>query len=257
MRLLLSLLIFVSLTYSASRHPATFDSAKEYSERLVLSEMDNYTIKALYSQIPLKYTYKISIPTFPGKPQVDIILIPMEDIYESSTYESRSHTIEWEHVVPAYWFRTVSEDIRNAWDIGHPKCVTSTGRVYKGRTCAQKVSPLFREMESDLYNLEPALGSLNAIRRDYGFGMIDGEARPYGVLIDFEIDRDKNIIEPTDNIRGKVARIMIYMNNKFSVQFPDHNNTMELMKQWDTQYPMSPWEIRKREILKNTYGYKF
>lgn len=257
MRFLILFIIFVAVTFAASRHPATFDSAKEYSERLILSEMDNYTIKALYSQIPLKYTYKTTIPTFPGKPQVDIILIPMEDRYESSTYESRSHTIEWEHVVPAYWFRTADQSIMEAWDNGDPKCVTSSGTTYKGRKCAQKASSLFVKMESDMYNLEPALGSLNAIRSDFNFGIIEGEDRPYGILIDFEIDRKKDIVEPTDGIRGKIARIFLYMNKKYGVQFPDHNNTMELMKKWDFEYPMTPWEIRKREILKNTYGYEF
>ena len=112
-------------------------------------------------------------------------------------------------------------------------------------------------METDLYNLEPALGSLNAIRRDYNYGIIDGEERLYGELIDFEIDRDKYIVEPTDKIRGKIARIMIYMNNKYGITFPEHNKTMELMLKWDKKYPMSSWEIRKREILKTIYGYNF
>ena len=257
MRFLILLTIIVAVVLGASRHPGSFNSAKEYSERLVLSEMDNYTIKALYSQIPLKYTYKTTIPKFPGKPKIDIILIPIEDRYESSTYENRSQTIEWEHVVPAYWFRTADPFIKQVWGEGHPKCVTSSGTVYKGRKCAQKVSTLFVKMESDMYNLEPALGSLNAIRSDSNFGLIDGEERPFGALIDFETDRTRDLIEPTDSIRGKVARIMIYMHNKYGVQFPDHNNTLELMYQWNLQYQMTPWEMRKREILKETYGYEF
>ena len=257
MKFIIIFLIFVTLLFSASRHPGSFNSAKEYSERLILSEMDNYTIKTLYSQIPLKYVYKTTFPKFPGKPKIDIILVPIEDRYSSSSYESRSHTIEWEHVVPAYWFRTADPFIKQSWDEGHPKCITSAGKVYKGRTCVKKVSPLFKQMEADMYNLEPALGSLNAIRSDSNFGLIDGEDRPFGALIDFETDRDKDIIEPTDSIRGKVARIMIYMNKKYGVQFPNHNKTSELMQEWNLQYQMTPWEMRKREILKETYGYEF
>ena len=257
MKKILLLIIPFLVLIAAPRHPSTFTAAKDYSQRLILSEMDNYTIKTLYSQIPLKHSFKLSIPEFPKKPTITIYFIPTEDRYQSSTYESRSHKIEWEHVVPAYWFRTADPLIMEAWDNGHEKCVTSSGKKYKGRQCAQKVSPLFKTMEADMYNLEPSLGSLNAIRRDYSFGMIEGEDRPYGELIDFEIDRDKDIVEPTDNIRGKIARIMIYMYERYGVEFPNHNETMTLMLEWAEKYPITPWEIRKRQILTETYGYEF
>lgn len=257
MKIILYIMMSVTLLFGVSIHPSTFESAKEYSERLILSEITKHKITTLYAQVPISYTYKTVIPTFPGKPQIDIILIPIEDRYESTTYETRSHNIEWEHVVPAHWFRTADPLIMEVWDNGHIKCVTSTGTTYKGRGCASKVSEKFNKMESDLYNLEPALGSLNAIRSDYNFGIIEGENRIYGQSIDFEIDKIKDIVEPAENIRGKISRIFIYMNKKYGVTFPNHNTTMELMKEWNNQYPMDLWEIRKREILQKTYGYTF
>ena len=52
--------------------------------------------------------------------------------FETPKHKKRSQRIEWEHVVPAENFgRTFSE-----WREGHPNCVDSKGKSFKGRNCA-------------------------------------------------------------------------------------------------------------------------
>lgn len=80
-------------------------------------------------------------------------------IYSRET-SKRSYKIEWEHSVPAENFgRAFTE-----WREGHPLCVDNKGKSFKGRKCAEKVNKTYRYMQSDMYNLFPAVGSVNAAR---------------------------------------------------------------------------------------------
>ncbi|EFK08946.1 nuclease, EndA/NucM family [delta proteobacterium NaphS2] len=52
----------------------------------------------------------------------------------------RAHRLEWEHIVPAHAFgQSVPE-----WRNGHPECVASKGKPFKGRNCARKMAPELR-----------------------------------------------------------------------------------------------------------------
>ena len=64
----------------------------------------------------------------------------------------------------------VAEKLRD----GHPECVSSMGKTFKGRNCARKMAILFRYMEADLYNLYPAIGEVNGLRSNYSMVMIPG-----------------------------------------------------------------------------------
>lgn len=63
-------------------------------------------------------------------------------------------------------------------------------------------------MESDLYNLVPAVGEINGLRSNCSFGMIPGEKREFGSC-DMEIENRK--AEPPSGVRGKITRTYFYM----------------------------------------------
>ena len=63
-------------------------------------------------------------------------------------------------------------------------------------------------MESDLYNLVPAVGEINGLRSNYSFAMIPGEKRAFGKC-DMEIENRK--AEPPPDKRGNIARTYFYM----------------------------------------------
>ena len=88
--------------------------------------------------------------------------------FSSDTYKTRSKNVEWEHIVPAENFgRTFTE-----WRDGHPECVDSKGKSFKGRKCAEKMNTEYRYMQSDMFNLVPAIGSVNALRQNYNFAQL-------------------------------------------------------------------------------------
>jgi deoxyribonuclease-1 len=89
--------------------------------------------------------------------------------YKPRKNKKRGQRIEWEHVVPAY----ALGHSRQCWN--EAICTNGKGKHYKGRQCCEKVDPVFRAMVSDLHNLVPAVGELNADRNNFTFSMLEGE----------------------------------------------------------------------------------
>jgi len=252
MKYILGLLLISTLAFSAYI-PKNFTKAKEMSVRLYYT----YQMQSFYTDTSLKPIVYIATKKFPYKSTLTLQLGMIKSPYTGDKYVARGQKIEWEHIVPASWFTTVNKEIYDAWYNGDDKCVTSSGKSYKSRKCAEKVSLLFNQMESDMYNLVPVIGALNAMRRDKPFGIIDGEVREFGETIDVEIT--SKMIEIMPSKRGDVARVMLYMNKKYGVQFPDHNNTIDMLNEWDLSDPEDEddWEYQKKQILKDTYGMEF
>jgi len=241
-----------SLLFSATL-PKTFSNAKNMSVRLY----STYHLKTFYTDSNMSLAAKIHQKKFPYKSSVDLYLKLNSSPYKGTKYVSRGQKVEWEHITPASWFITADQTIREAWENGNDKCVTSSGKSYKGRKCAEKVSTLFNLMEADMYNLVPVIGALNALRSDKPYGIIDGEKREFGETLDVEINKDK--IEVMPSRRGDIARVLLYMNKKYGVKFPDHNNTINVLKKWDNEDPIQDdgWEKQKIDILNKTYGTEF
>ncbi|MCZ8343912.1 MAG: endonuclease [Leptospira sp.] len=164
-----------------------------------------------------------------------------------SRKDSRRQTfIEWEHVVPAASF---GRD-RDCWT--NPNC-ESGGKVLRGRKCCQKTDPEFNLIESDLHNIVPVPGEINADRGIFPFGIVEGEPRVYGTC-DFEVDFKNQTAEPKENIRGDIARIYFYMESQWKIPIPPGKK--ELYQTWDKQDPPDTLEIRKNEIIERIQGRK-
>ncbi len=163
--------------------------------------------------------------------------------YQSSKYKKRAKRVEWEHVVPAENFgRTFSE-----WRDGHPNCVTKKGKTFKGRNCASKINKEYRFMQSDLYNLYPAIGAVNALRSNYNFTMLAGEKSDFGSC---KMKISKRKAEPPKSARGRIARTYIYMEKTYPRYTMSKSQRM-LMTVWDQQYPVNLWEcVRGKRIEK-------
>ena len=155
----------------------------------------------------------------------------------------RAARIEWEHVVPAAQFGKSF----SAWTKGHKVCVDTKGRSYKGRKCAEKTNQTFNLMQSDLYNLQPAIGEVNGLRSNYPFGELKGEIREFGAC-DIEI-RNK-IVEPPETVRGDIARTYFYMENAYPGRNILSEQNRQMMEKWDEEDPVSEWECRRAKIIR-------
>ena len=171
-------------------------------------------------------------------------------------YKTRSERIEREHVVPAENFGRAFKSWRE-WNKNCKYYSKTKWKyiTYKGRKCAEKVSPLFNLMEADLYNLFPADGALNAYRSNYQIAEIPWEQRKFGKC-DFEISNRK--VEPPQDKKGDIARVYMYMQtvywkNKWLKIISEKNR--KLIEAWNKMDPIDKQEcivyFTKKKYQKN------
>lgn len=174
--------------------------------------------------------------TFDAKKQV----IPPKG-FTTTKYVKRAKKVEWEHVVPAENFgRTFSE-----WRNGHKQCINSKGKSFKGRRCAEKVNTEYRYMQSDMFNLYPAVGAVNALRSNYSFTMLPAVKSNFGSCA-MKIDSRK--AEPPTAARGQIARTYLYMNDVYAL-YNMSKSQNQLMTAWDKMYPVDAWECARTKKI--------
>lgn len=165
--------------------------------------------------------------------------------FNTSKYKKRVYKIEWEHVVPAENFgMTFSE-----WRIGHNLC-TYKGKKFKGRKCAEKVNREYRFMQADMYNLYPAIGSVNALRRNYNFQLLPDTPSSFG---NCPMKISNNRVEPPPQARGAIARTYLYMQANYP-RYRMNQKQEQLMKSWSTQYKVDEWECLRAKRIEYIQG---
>lgn len=223
--LVISMLI-VSPSYAANQTNDSFSKAKKMLEREVYN---NHRV-TLYCGA-----------TFDNKKNIT----PPEG-FETTKYVKRAKRVEWEHVVPAENFgRAFSE-----WRNGHDECVNSKGKSFKGRRCAEKMNTEYRYMQSDMFNLYPAIGAVNALRQNYNFTMLPDVDSDFGSC-EMKIDNKK--AEPPKEARGRIARTYLYMESTYS-KYSMSSQQRQLMSAWDRQYPVDSWECKRTRLIASLQG---
>lgn len=161
--------------------------------------------------------------------------------FNTDKYVKRAKKIEWEHVVPAENFgRTFVE-----WREGHEACVSSKGKPYKGRKCAEKVNKEYRLMQADMFNLYPAIGAVNALRSNYNFTMLPAVKSDFGSCT-MKIDNRK--AEPPVKARGRIARTYMYMDSTYE-RYSMSKSQQQLMAAWDRTYTVDSWECTRAKSI--------
>ena len=154
----------------------------------------------------------------------------------------RAGRIEIEHIVPAEAFGRAFPEWRN----GHAECVKK-GKSFRGRDCAERVSGRYKLMQADLHNLTPAIGEVNQYRSNYKMAELPGEARRFGQC---NVEIAAGAIEPSDSIRGDVARTYRYMQQTYCVELISRR-MKRLFEAWERDDPVDRWECeRERRIAK-------
>lgn len=173
--------------------------------------------------------------------------ITLPEGFSTPKHEKRAARVEWEHVVPAENFgRFFSE-----WREGASVCEDKKGRAFKGRKCAEKANRQYRLMQSDMYNLYPAIGAVNAIRSNYNYGMLLGVPNTFGVCPMKVAD---GRAEPPDYARGAIARTTLYMAAAYSDVYRLSRQQRQLMEAWSRTYPVDKWECRRAKRIEAIQG---
>lgn len=102
-----------------------------------------------------------------------------------------------------------------------------------------------------MHNFAPFLGEVNGDRANYKYGVILGEKRVYGSC-DIEINFKTKTAEPAPNVRGDIARIYLYMSDRYGTRLSKQQR--KLMLDWSKQDPVDAWERRKSSRIMRAQG---
>ncbi len=153
--------------------------------------------------------------------------------YEARKNENRASRIEVEHVMPA-------------WEFGHQlQCWQDGGRKNCGKV------DKFREMEGDLHNLYPSVGEVNGDRGNFQFTDWNGKPTQYGkceMVVDFKGKK----AQPPVRARGQIARAYMYMADQYGIRLSAQQS--KLYQAWDRMYPVSDFDCRRNELIKEVQG---
>ena len=119
--------------------------------------------------------------------------------YQARKNAQRAQRIEWEHVVPA-------------WQFGHQlQCWQQGGR----KNCNKDAG--YRQIETDLHNLQPAIGEVNGDRNNFMYSQWKGGEGQYGQC-PMKVDFKNKQAEPPARARGAIARTYFYMRDRYQLQ---------------------------------------
>ncbi len=169
------------------------------------------------------------------------------DGFFSSKYVDRSAKLEWEHVVPAENFGRALK----VWINDDPRCTVEADR---NRDCARKISHEFNQMEADMHNIFPAIGSVNAMRSYYNFVAFADDSEVQTFLgCDIKIGRKKAV--PPKHARGMIARAYLYMEDQYKEYGYNMSGTQrKLMQAWNKTYPVNHWECIRDYRIERVQG---
>ncbi|MBL8781703.1 MAG: endonuclease [Alphaproteobacteria bacterium] len=122
------------------------------------------------------------------------------------------------------------------------------------RTCA---APRAQRAMADLQNLWPALQRVNSSRSNLRYGEIPGEdARRYGEFCpDYERGSGaKAIVEPRDDIKGDLARTIVYMHFVYGLPLEKAVADKGLLLDWMSMDPPDAEELRRNALIDRLQG---
>lgn len=166
--------------------------------------------------------------------------------FTTPAHEKRATKIEWEHAVPAENFGRAFPK----WRDGHPECVNRNGKPFKGRRCAEKVNMEYRHMQADMYNLFPAIGTVNAVRSNKQYSALPGSESAFGSC---PAKVDGNRFEPPDRAKGQVARAALYMADSYP-KYRLSRQQQQLFEAWDKMFPVDQWECTRAKRIEKLQG---
>jgi deoxyribonuclease-1 len=139
--------------------------------------------------------------------------------------------INIEHVFPMSW-------VTWHFKCGHRKdCRRNSGK--------------FNMIEADLHNLWPSLKNINKARRSHLFGIVKSE-KPFMRTCDFEVDERRRVVEPRPQVRGEIARSMLYTANEYGLKI--RTKFGSTLKRWNRDDRVSAEEKRRNDAIEIIQG---
>jgi deoxyribonuclease-1 len=154
-----------------------------------------------------------------------------ETLYCGKKFRPFDRGVNVEHVYPMSW-------------------VTKKLHCGKRDQCRHN-SARFNLIESDMHNMYAARKDVNQTRSSMAFGMIKGE-KHYYKNCDFEVDFRRHRVEPRPEVRGQVARAMLYMADEYGLDI--YKKQRRMLEKWNRQYPPGTEEKHHNKAVARIQG---
>lgn len=112
----------------------------------------------------------------------------------------------------------------------------------------QAKSVRFNHAEADLHNLYPVISRINSSRRNLPFGIIEGNKKKWGC----SFERSKDLVEPRDEIKGDIARSILYIADEYQLSVP--YDMKPLLLKWHKKDPPSNHEKSRNDLIFKIQG---
>ena len=106
-------------------------------------------------------------------------------------------------------------------------------------------------MESDMHNLQPAVGEVNGDRANFMYSQWNGGEGQYGQCA-MKVDFKDKVAEPPARARGSIARTYFYMRDTYQLTLSRQQT--QLFTAWDKMYPVTSWECERDERIAKVQG---
>lgn len=106
-------------------------------------------------------------------------------------------------------------------------------------------------MESDMHNLQPAVGEVNGDRGNFMYSQWNGGEGQYGQCA-MKVDFKEKVAEPPARARGSIARTYFYMRDRYDLNLSRQQT--QLFNAWDKLYPVTDWECQRDERIAKVQG---
>ncbi len=120
------------------------------------------------------------------------------------------------------------------------------------RQCRRN-NPRFRLIETDMHNIWPARKDVNTARSNYRPAIIRGERSVFGGC-DFEVNEDQRLVEPRPAVRGRIARSLFYMSDRYDLYLQPR--LLKLLRQWNRKHPPDSEERRRNKAIEKLQGWR-
>lgn len=148
--------------------------------------------------------------------------------------------VKWMPIVP---LKRLASGLRCYQD---KLCIDNKGKRFGGLRCCEKTSAEYRLMSHDLNNYVPENPHLVRMRSQYAFDDFLVPSPSSGCH--FYLDRKHKRISVAPNIRGFIARITLYMYERYRLPFSQEE--LSLYRRWDKQYPATDWEKQRERNIR-------
>jgi len=193
--------------------------------------------RALYNKVKDSETLYTGCSIWPGhKPRPNLSSCHLENDF-SGKRENRGSRIEAEHIIPAsmmYFYgdkKTTRQCVKDA----------KKNRQNTRKYCV-KNSEEYLKAYTDLVNLYPTVGQVNADRSNKPFGMVYNVKHTYTGSKSIS---GKKYFQPRPKVIGDIARVAFYMNWKYKIPFTKEE--IETFVLWNQLDPINA-EERERNL---------